>query len=137
MVVSCVAGQGVIPEAIAAFLGSPMWLPLSRLTYCVYIVHPALIYGYYSMLTEPEVFSDRHVAVNFVFFSVTSYAVATVMHLLIERPAGALLDLLLPPVLSPKSIWRQREEVKHQDQAPNTLGNPLVPPSPGGPVMAV
>ena len=129
IVVACVAGQGSIPHIISTFLSSPLWLPMSRLTYGVYLVHPAVIFGYYSMEPRPMIYSDRHVAVHFIFFTAISYGAAVVLHLLIERPAGALLDLFLPPVLSPKSIWKQDRPVKEEGRT-STSREPSASPGP-------
>nr|XP_046473646.1 nose resistant to fluoxetine protein 6-like [Neodiprion pinetum] len=93
VLVACVTRHGGI---INSFLSWKYLYPLSRLTYCAYLVHPALMR---SMILRGE--SSLHLTqglVAMLFFGVTvaSYMVSIVLSLLFEAPMVSLLRIVHP-----------------------------------------
>ncbi|KAJ8316917.1 hypothetical protein KUTeg_004821 [Tegillarca granosa] len=55
VIVSCVTGHGGFVNTILSWSAL---VPLSRLTYCAYLVHPVLMFWYYFSLRQPLYFTD-------------------------------------------------------------------------------
>jgi len=93
-------GHGGIAVALLEWAG---WQPLSKLTYCVYLIHPAFIFAFYQSDETHKPFSYRSVALHFSFFCIAVYSLAVTLTLLIELPGTNLNAMLL------KCLSRQRD----------------------------
>lgn len=87
----CAVGHG---GPVNKFLSWRVWAPLGRLTYCAYIVHPAvLLYFYFNMETAFH-YSDMAIIQMFIAVLVTSYCVAFVLSMAVEAPMLGLEKLV-------------------------------------------
>ncbi|XP_024943961.1 nose resistant to fluoxetine protein 6 isoform X2 [Cephus cinctus] len=93
VLIACVTGNGGI---VNTFLSWKYIYPISRLTYCAYLVHPALMRA--MILRGESSFHLTRGLVAILFFGVTvsSYAVSLVLSLLFEAPMVSLLRIVHP-----------------------------------------
>ncbi|XP_063973243.1 nose resistant to fluoxetine protein 6-like [Diachasmimorpha longicaudata] len=90
IVIACSTNQGGIINTILTFRG---WIPLSKLTYCAYLLNPFIIDSVY-LSSEATVHTDLLLNGTTSFgFLLTSYAAAFVMYLMFEAPFILLLKL--------------------------------------------
>ena len=73
---------------IDVFLSWKVWIPLSRLTFMAYLIHPVVLFVMTYALTTPLHFSDITIAVYMVATVVLSYGAAAVLALAVEFPLG-------------------------------------------------
>ncbi|XP_066294090.1 nose resistant to fluoxetine protein 6-like isoform X1 [Branchiostoma lanceolatum] len=93
VVFACVNGYGGIINTILSWKA---WIPLSRLTYCAYLVHPIVIFiAYLDQRETPLHYSDIELMYYFVGHVVFSYAVAYVVSMMAEAPMRQLEKLVL------------------------------------------
>ena len=103
-------GRETEVSAISSLLSLKVWVPLSRLSFAVYLVHPILIFMWELGSSEKEVFRPSTFAMNVLAVSVASYLVALVVVLFVEMPAANLLKFApsvrfsWPPDLI-SSVW--------------------------------
>lgn len=90
--VACIKGYGGLAAQI---LESPMWIPLSRINYCAYLVHPMILIAFFSANQDP--FHITGWTVTFIFAAVVllSYLFAAILVLFVEAPIANLEKLLL------------------------------------------
>ncbi|GFY57918.1 nose resistant to fluoxetine protein 6 [Trichonephila inaurata madagascariensis] len=79
----CIIGQGDIVNAILSW---KVWIPLSRLTFCAYLVHPIVEFVYYNSVKRLFEFSHITVIMLYIGFLMISYAAALMTSLLFESP---------------------------------------------------
>ncbi|CAH1788359.1 unnamed protein product [Owenia fusiformis] len=93
MMFACVNGYGGIVNTILSWGG---WVPLSRLTFAAYLIHPTMMWIYVYNRRTP-IFATQYTMV-YMFFGhmVTSYAVALGLTLLFESPMMGLEKIFLP-----------------------------------------
>ncbi|XP_065182327.1 nose resistant to fluoxetine protein 6-like [Sycon ciliatum] len=83
MVWACHSGYGNI---INSLLSMSFWIPLSRLTYSVYLVHfMAILVGYGSLL-KPFAYTDTFMIFFFLGYVFMSFLVAAALYLAAEAP---------------------------------------------------
>ncbi|KAJ8321300.1 hypothetical protein KUTeg_001158 [Tegillarca granosa] len=87
VIFACATGNGGFVNTILSWSA---FVPLSRLTYCAYLLHPILMYLYYLSLRQPLYFTDMTVVWLFLGFLVASYGVSFVVSLAFESPMMAL-----------------------------------------------
>ncbi|KAG8198741.1 hypothetical protein JTE90_023506 [Oedothorax gibbosus] len=80
---NCVTGQAGLINSILSF---KLFIPLSRLTYCAYLVHPMILTGYFGSLKVLFNFSHMTLVLMFLGFLLLSYSAALVTSLLFESP---------------------------------------------------
>lgn len=90
VVFACATGNGGF---INTLLSWSFFTPLARLTYCAYLIHPILIYAYYSSLRSPLYMDDSTLAVVFSGIMVLTYMFAFVLSLAFEAPLLSLEKL--------------------------------------------
>ena len=73
-------------SAINAFLSMNFWVPLGRLTYTTYLIHPILINVFLETLREPFTYTNISLAVNYVAMVVLCFGAAGVVALFVEFP---------------------------------------------------
>lgn len=73
---------------IDVFLSWKVWIPLSRLTFMAYLIHPVVLFAMTFSLSAPLHYSDITVAVYMVAGVVLSYGAAAVIAIAVEFPLG-------------------------------------------------
>ncbi|XP_078604974.1 uncharacterized protein LOC144878368 [Branchiostoma floridae x Branchiostoma japonicum] len=106
VVYACCVGYGGI---ITEFLSWSGWLPLSRLTYTAYIIHPMIIQAYYMAYRGPRLYSSLTWWFMFVSFSFMSLVCGFAASMMAEAPFLELEKILLPN--------RRGREAKHETTA--------------------
>ncbi|XP_070533919.1 nose resistant to fluoxetine protein 6-like [Ptychodera flava] len=91
VIFACSTGNG---GPVDTFLSWSAWSPLSRLTYCTYLVHPGIMYIYYWTRKTLIHFTDMNMTYYFVAQLVLSYAAAFIMSLAIESPMIGLEKII-------------------------------------------
>ncbi|SPP88232.1 nose resistant to fluoxetine protein 6 [Drosophila guanche] len=93
VVFACMQGYGGLANS---FLSSPLWQPLSKLSYCIYMYH-LLIQNLNAGRTRVNTyFSDYDLMLRFWQDFGFSLILAYIMYILIEAPFGGLESLILP-----------------------------------------
>ncbi|XP_064599084.1 nose resistant to fluoxetine protein 6-like [Liolophura sinensis] len=87
LVFACCTGYGGFVNTILSWSAL---IPLSRLTYCAYLVHPIVMYLYYGSLNTPVHFTDLNVVYLFFGHLVLAYLTSFVVSLAFESPMMAL-----------------------------------------------
>ncbi|KAF3422276.1 hypothetical protein E2986_05851 [Frieseomelitta varia] len=90
LVVACCTNHGGI---ICKFLSSDFFVPLSRLTYCAYLVNPFVILGICASRSFPDYIDYYNIAAFFLTVSVISYIIAFLISVTTEVPFIKLLRL--------------------------------------------
>uniref|UniRef100_A0A5S6R5D4 NRF domain-containing protein n=1 Tax=Trichuris muris TaxID=70415 RepID=A0A5S6R5D4_TRIMR len=89
---ACTTGYG---GPINDFLSWKVWIPLSRLTYCLYLVHPILIQAIYASQSKPIHFSGHYQMVHYFFgHLVLSIIIAFVTSVSFEMPIASIEPLI-------------------------------------------
>ena len=91
MVFACHNGHGWV---INDFLSMKIWIPLSRLTYSVYLIHFFLIITITYSQRDPFIYTDYTIAVYIVATVVLSYGAAGVVAAFVEFPLSGLEALV-------------------------------------------
>ena len=99
-------GYGLL---VNSFLSMKLWIPLARMTFCAYLIHPWVIVVVYGQLQSPIHYTDSSLACYFVSFVVTSYAVAAVLCIVVEFPLGTIEMLVFRLFVS-----KDRESRRHE-----------------------
>ncbi|CAC5415930.1 unnamed protein product [Mytilus coruscus] len=87
----CATGHG---GPVNTILSWKVWAPLGRLTYCAYIVHPAVIF-YFGLTMEKTLhYTDLVFVQQYISLVVVSYGVAFVLSMTIEAPMLGLEKVL-------------------------------------------
>ncbi|XP_039491805.1 nose resistant to fluoxetine protein 6 [Drosophila santomea] len=119
VVFACVQGYGGLANS---FLTSPLWQPLSKLSFCVYMGH-LLIQNLNGGRTRVNTyFSNYDIMLRFWQDFGFSVLLAYVMYILIEAPCGGLESLILPnrrPAPQPK--------VQAPETSPKNIPSPVDP----------
>lgn len=89
----CVTQRG---GGVNWFLSLQMWEPLGKLTYGVYLVHPIVIRAYYYQKVQLFHFDVFEQTMYFIAITVMSYALAMVLHIMVELPFASLTKLIIP-----------------------------------------
>ena len=76
---------------LASILSSQAWAPLSRLTFCVFLVHISVIDIYMRSLLFPKYGSKMCIFVDFVGMTIMSYFVAVLFALMIDIPVKTFI----------------------------------------------
>eukprot|EP00057_Strongylocentrotus_purpuratus_P033640 XP_792203.3 PREDICTED: nose resistant to fluoxetine protein 6 [Strongylocentrotus purpuratus] len=75
---------------IGAILSWQIWIPLARLTYCAYLIHPVILFS--RVYSDAVLFHTSYITISYLFVAnvVLSYASALVLSLLVEGPTMGL-----------------------------------------------
>ncbi|KAK6641346.1 hypothetical protein RUM44_013055 [Polyplax serrata] len=93
VIIACVTGYG---GPVNSILSSKMFAPLSRLTYCAYLVHPLIMLSAIAHMDGPiHLQRDTMVVAIFGYFFV-SYLASAVLTIIFEAPAVSLLNKFHP-----------------------------------------
>ncbi|XP_022104547.1 nose resistant to fluoxetine protein 6-like [Acanthaster planci] len=89
---SCVVGYG---GPVNSLLSWSFWAPLSRITFGAYLLHPILIYAFYTSAKSQYHFTYIMLASTFIANMVLSYAAAFILSIGVEGPVMGLEKALL------------------------------------------
>ncbi|XP_071956995.1 nose resistant to fluoxetine protein 6-like [Antedon mediterranea] len=89
---ACVTGYG---GPVNTLLSWSFWIPLSRINYCAYLLHPIIMFVFYYSLPNLIYFTDLLLVYFFLGNIVLSYSAAFLLSVSIEAPFMALEKLLL------------------------------------------
>uniref|UniRef100_A0A1I8F2B8 Acyl_transf_3 domain-containing protein n=1 Tax=Macrostomum lignano TaxID=282301 RepID=A0A1I8F2B8_9PLAT len=81
--IACVTGNG---GWVNSLLSQPLFAPLSRLTYCAYLVHPVVMLAYYLSRRQAMVWDNFSVIHAFLGNCALAYMAAFVASLMFEAP---------------------------------------------------
>ncbi|XP_052090752.1 nose resistant to fluoxetine protein 6-like [Mytilus californianus] len=87
VIFACATGNGGFVNTILSWKG---FVPLSRLTYCAYLIHPLVMYCYYKSRKQLLFWDDHEVIYEFFAHLGMAYAVAFVASLVFESPMMGL-----------------------------------------------
>ena len=93
-------------------MSSPVWIPLSRINYCAYLIHPVILTVYFTSLEQPFHITGMTVAFltaativrvlriimphnSLTCMQTFTYLAAAVLVLFVEAPLGQVEKLLL------------------------------------------
>ncbi|XP_029182927.2 nose resistant to fluoxetine protein 6-like [Acropora millepora] len=91
VIYACNRGYGSL---VNKFLSASYWIPLSRLTYSAYLMHPIVLIVYFGSTHNTTEYSDMLFAFYFVSVVVMSYAAAFVLAVCVEFPMMQLESVL-------------------------------------------
>ncbi|XP_078586014.1 nose resistant to fluoxetine protein 6-like [Branchiostoma floridae x Branchiostoma japonicum] len=93
VVFACCVGYGGI---ITEFLTWSGWVPLSRLTYTAYLVHPIIMHVYTMSLKTPLFYSATNWWFYFIAYSFMAFLCGFVASIMVELPFFGLEKLIFP-----------------------------------------
>ncbi|KAL9976327.1 hypothetical protein ACROYT_G013617 [Oculina patagonica] len=91
VIYACHKGYGSL---VNKFLSASYWIPLSRLTYSAYLLHPIVLGSYFGSFKQTVEYSDKNFGFYFVSVVVMSYAAAFVLAVCVEFPTMQLENVL-------------------------------------------
>ena len=93
VIFSCI--HGTEGGVVNSLLSLPVWVPLGRLTYAVYLTHPFVLAAVFTSTRKSVYFDDMTLSVLYVAILVGCYVVGFVATLLFESPIMALESIVL------------------------------------------
>ncbi|XP_050398153.1 nose resistant to fluoxetine protein 6 [Patella vulgata] len=87
VVIACTTGYGGFVNTILSWKG---FIPLSRLSYCAYLVHPLVMFSFYFSNRKPLFLYDVGMVYYYFGNMVASYAIAFIVSLAFEAPMMGL-----------------------------------------------
>ncbi|XP_063951628.1 O-acyltransferase like protein-like isoform X1 [Lytechinus pictus] len=83
IIFACLQGYG---GPVGVFLEWTLWIPLARLSYCIYLVHPIVMYSV--ILTQQTLFHFTYVTISYLYVGnvMFSSVAALILSLLVEGP---------------------------------------------------
>ena len=119
VVFACNNGYGWI---ISDFLSMNFWIPLSRLTYSVSLVHPIVLEVVLGSVRQVPMFEDINLVIYTISVVVLSYGAAGVLAALVEFPlanvetlAFKLLGIHREESVRLVNVWTKVEETEKKD----------------------
>ncbi|EDV92767.1 O-acyltransferase like protein [Drosophila grimshawi] len=112
VVFACMNGYGGMADS---FLSSPLWQPLSKISYSAYIFHIVMQQIIGSRMRSSAFFSDFEMMIKFWSTFGFSVLLAFVMHLIVEAPFGVLSTMLMPsrrPTPKPENTAEIHQEAE-------------------------
>lgn len=88
---ACHLGFGGLVDKI---LSASFWIPLSRLTYTAYLVHPIVLFVFFGSFETVLAYSDIHLGFYFAGGVTISYGVAFIVSVCVEVPTLQLEKLI-------------------------------------------
>ncbi|XP_012936942.1 nose resistant to fluoxetine protein 6-like [Aplysia californica] len=91
VIFSCVSGKGGL---INSFLSMPVWIPLGRLTYTVFLIHPILTMTWAFARRTPYYLDDLSIIMVYLACLLAAYSVGFIVSLVFEAPFMGLEKIL-------------------------------------------
>ncbi|KAH8342868.1 hypothetical protein KR059_000974, partial [Drosophila kikkawai] len=115
VVFTCVQGYGGLANS---FLSSPLWQPLSRLSYSAYVWHIFIQEVNHRRVRSNIYFSDYDVMCGFWATFGFTLVMSYVMYVVVEAPLGGLEGLLMPSRRSPAKQAQAVTKEQQEEQLP-------------------
>ncbi|XP_076285934.1 nose resistant to fluoxetine protein 6-like isoform X1 [Lasioglossum baleicum] len=93
IVIACSTGYG---GCVNSILSAPILYPVSRITYCAYLIHPLVIRLTALNLDSPFHLGNYTMAITFLGQMVLSYVLSFIISLSFEAPIVSMLKILSP-----------------------------------------
>lgn len=93
VVVACVTGYGGVVNRLLCL---KMFAPLSRLSFCAYLIHPLIMISVVAHMESPAHLQRDTMIISIFGYAFTAYLGSLVLTLLFEAPAVALLSIFHP-----------------------------------------
>jgi len=90
---ACFKGHGGVLRTILAVY---IWVPLSRLTYTAYLIHPIIMFVINYSNTTTFHFDAIYAGLRYSSHLMLAYSAALILHLAIEKPTANLERIFLP-----------------------------------------
>ncbi|KAG8289170.1 hypothetical protein J6590_003508 [Homalodisca vitripennis] len=94
LILACTTGYGGFLNKIFSL---PVWVPLGRLTYCIYLTHVAVILYSIGGMRKPQHFSYYNMILKFLGELIISTILAAILSLMIEAPLMVLEKVIFSP----------------------------------------
>ncbi|XP_058971592.2 nose resistant to fluoxetine protein 6-like [Pocillopora verrucosa] len=91
VIFACQSGLGGLVNRI---LSARFWIPLSRLTYCAYLVHVIVLQNLYARFESVWFYTDSYMVFRYVGIVGISYGVAFIVSVCVEFPTMQLEKLI-------------------------------------------
>ncbi|GFO24199.1 nose resistant to fluoxetine protein 6-like [Plakobranchus ocellatus] len=108
VILACVNGYGGVINSILSWTA---WVPLSRLTFGTYLIHPMVIFYFNNNRRTVAYFTYHFVIERFLATALLSFAIAYVLNMLIETPVRNLIK----PSRKPKAAETSSRHCPSQD----------------------
>ena len=127
MVFACHNGYGWV---INSFLSMKFWIPLSRLTYTAYLIHPIILTVIFSSLRDPFTYTEYTLAVYAVAMVVLSFGAAGVVAAFVEFPLSNLEMAVFKALGLKLRESTRRVSIAPKETAIESRTDTPLPPSP-------
>jgi peptidoglycan/LPS O-acetylase OafA/YrhL len=87
---TCLTGAG---GWVTDILAAPLWLPISRLTFCAYLLHPIVLNTFYNTLKHPVYYQDGIAVFYFLGSAIVSYLAAAAVAVTVELPFAQMEEV--------------------------------------------
>ncbi|KAL5017425.1 hypothetical protein ScPMuIL_007014 [Solemya velum] len=92
VIFACACGYG---GPVNVLLSWSVWAPLSKLTYCVYLIHPVVMMVYLLLRMNSIHYTEFNMVYLHVGHIVISFAAAFVISMAVEAPARGLEKIII------------------------------------------
>ena len=117
IVTECLQGRGGWVGSVLSF---PFWTPLSHLTFCVYLVHPIVIFVWQLGGRQKDAFRLLDFGMKYVAVTTVAFGLALVFCMMVEFPSANVVRDLLSRRRSPNNTKNSYEKLR-----PNVEGEPI------------
>ncbi|XP_052751582.1 nose resistant to fluoxetine protein 6-like [Galleria mellonella] len=121
MIIACVTGNGGI---LAKLFNWKLFVPLSRLTYCAYLVNGIVELFYIGQLRHPAHLTVLTVTANSISHLVLTFFLALLLCITFESPIHGIEKILLKKFVGPRASDNTRED-KSQECSRSTSQSKL------------
>ncbi|KFM82905.1 Nose resistant to fluoxetine protein 6, partial [Stegodyphus mimosarum] len=91
MVIACITGSGGLVNYILSW---KVWMPLGRLSFLVYLIHPLVQQSFIAVAKSTEIFSHYTLINEFFAHLCISYLLAFLCAMFVEYPIVALEKII-------------------------------------------
>ena len=105
VMVVCLQGHG---GWVGHLLSLPMWTPLSHLTFCVYLVHPIVIFVWQLGARQKEAFRLLDFGMKYIAVTTVSFGLALFFCMIVEFPMANVIKQCLSRRIQSKTTGYER-----------------------------
>lgn len=80
---------------LTTIIAAAVWVPLSRLSHCLFLVHPMILWSLYAAAERTLPFTYLELLTRFFSNLFGCYGAALILYLLVERPIQNILNVLM------------------------------------------
>ncbi|KAH8337649.1 hypothetical protein KR074_002751 [Drosophila pseudoananassae] len=122
VIFACMQGYGGLANS---FLSSPLWQPLSRLSFSIYIWHKFVLEVNARNVRTNVYFSNYQIMLKFWSDLGITILISFVLHLLIEAPLGGIGNFLKPRTKTPLSNKITQKTIQESQEVQECQGNTI------------